>query len=361
MAGEIVQRPARGHHVDEPEQRRLELAIAGGKLHRARVQRAHRMPGARRKRGSDLAADAVDLALQRLALGSSRLGSSRRQRHRLHRGRRGVLDRVPADVVGAHLLVDGSAAAQAEQALRIEQIDDHGDVDDEADQLQRRESRRSARRSRAATAASWPRTSGTRPSAWCTRARPPRCPRAGHRRAAPHQLRAASPIAGRTACRARAGCRRGPSSAPDRRQPRAGCRRGSGSKCPAGSTRAPQISRRRFRAATAPRSETPGRSRSTAGRRGLAGPCRATARRSHRGRGDADDPASLAAGAQPSCRSEGTGAIAPGRRPWRSGRPAGGSQRRRRRPGGGPSSRRRSAPSRSDVAFAEAGARRAGA
>ena len=90
---EVVERAARRHHVDEPEQRRAQLAVAGGELHRAGVERAHRVAGAGRERGRQLAADPPDLALERLALGRASArsaghvpGPSRVEwRHRLER------------------------------------------------------------------------------------------------------------------------------------------------------------------------------------------------------------------------------------------------------------------------------------
>ena len=45
MAGEVVERPAGRGDVDEPEQRGPQLAIAGGELHGAGVERAQRLAG----------------------------------------------------------------------------------------------------------------------------------------------------------------------------------------------------------------------------------------------------------------------------------------------------------------------------
>ena len=65
MAGEVVERAAGGDDVDEPEQRRPQLLIAGGELHRPRVQGAQRLAGARRERGGQGLADAAQLVAHR--------------------------------------------------------------------------------------------------------------------------------------------------------------------------------------------------------------------------------------------------------------------------------------------------------
>ena len=53
---EVVERPARRHHVDEPEQRRLELRVLRRQLHRLVVRRLQRAPHPRRqRRGEPLA------------------------------------------------------------------------------------------------------------------------------------------------------------------------------------------------------------------------------------------------------------------------------------------------------------------
>src|SRR5947209_2886699 len=57
---------------------------------------------------------------------------------RFGKGRRRALDRVPAHVVGARLLVGSAAPTQAEQALGEQQPDRDGQVDQEADDLERR-------------------------------------------------------------------------------------------------------------------------------------------------------------------------------------------------------------------------------
>ena len=65
MAREVVERAARRHHVDEPEQRSPQLLVARGELHRPGVERPHRMARDRGKCGRELAADAPDLVLER--------------------------------------------------------------------------------------------------------------------------------------------------------------------------------------------------------------------------------------------------------------------------------------------------------
>ena len=52
---------------------------------------------------------------------------------------RGALERLPADVVLADLLVGARSAAQAEQPLGVEQVGHDRDVDDEGEDLQRRQ------------------------------------------------------------------------------------------------------------------------------------------------------------------------------------------------------------------------------
>ena len=64
VAGEVVERPARGRHVDEPEERRAQLGVARGQLHRALVDGLERVPRARGKRVRELAPDALDIRFQ---------------------------------------------------------------------------------------------------------------------------------------------------------------------------------------------------------------------------------------------------------------------------------------------------------
>ena len=68
VARQVVQRMTRRRHVDEPEQRRLELPVRRGQLHRARVDRAQRVARRRRKRCGDLAADGLGGRLELLAI-----------------------------------------------------------------------------------------------------------------------------------------------------------------------------------------------------------------------------------------------------------------------------------------------------
>ncbi len=72
MAREIVERAARRNDVDEPEQRRPQLAVAGGELHRPGIERSERMPRAGRERRGEIAADLPDLILERVGLGRHR-------------------------------------------------------------------------------------------------------------------------------------------------------------------------------------------------------------------------------------------------------------------------------------------------
>ena len=70
MAREVVHRAARRHHVDEAKERRTDLEVGGGELHRARIERLHRVPRRRRERIGELGSDAVDLRLDLLTRGA---------------------------------------------------------------------------------------------------------------------------------------------------------------------------------------------------------------------------------------------------------------------------------------------------
>ena len=63
VAGEIVQRAARRHHVDEAKQRRPQLAVAGGHLHGARVEGLERLARGGRERRRERLADLAQLGL----------------------------------------------------------------------------------------------------------------------------------------------------------------------------------------------------------------------------------------------------------------------------------------------------------
>ena len=65
VTGEILQRAAGRHDVDEPKQRRAKLGVSRGELHRLLVQRLDRMASRRRERVRELATDALDLPLER--------------------------------------------------------------------------------------------------------------------------------------------------------------------------------------------------------------------------------------------------------------------------------------------------------
>ena len=64
VARHVVERPARRDHVDEPKQRRSELAVARRQVHRPGVERAHRVPGRRWDRTGQLGAHSADLVLE---------------------------------------------------------------------------------------------------------------------------------------------------------------------------------------------------------------------------------------------------------------------------------------------------------
>ena len=68
VTGEVVERAARRHHVDEAEQRRAQLGVARGELHRLVVQRLDRVAGGGRERIGELATDALDFALRATAV-----------------------------------------------------------------------------------------------------------------------------------------------------------------------------------------------------------------------------------------------------------------------------------------------------
>jgi len=63
VAREVVERPARGRHVDEAEQRRAQLRVLRGQLHRLRVEGTDRVARARREARRQLTADLVQIAL----------------------------------------------------------------------------------------------------------------------------------------------------------------------------------------------------------------------------------------------------------------------------------------------------------
>jgi hypothetical protein len=67
VPGEIVKRAASGRHVHEPEQRRAQLGVLARQLHRLRVERAHRVPRARREARRELASNLPKVALVRSA------------------------------------------------------------------------------------------------------------------------------------------------------------------------------------------------------------------------------------------------------------------------------------------------------
>ena len=83
VPGEIVERPAGGRDVDEPEQRGLQLLVGRREIHRPLVERSERMPGARRERGREVRADLVDRALERLAIGGGEFGVGHRAQDRM--------------------------------------------------------------------------------------------------------------------------------------------------------------------------------------------------------------------------------------------------------------------------------------
>jgi hypothetical protein len=68
VAGEVVERPARGDDVDEPEERGLEVGVGGREVHRLGVERLERVPRRGRHRGRQRLADAEQLALECLLL-----------------------------------------------------------------------------------------------------------------------------------------------------------------------------------------------------------------------------------------------------------------------------------------------------
>jgi hypothetical protein len=65
VAREIVERAAGGHHVDEAEQRGLQLGVLRGELHGLLVGGLERIPRRRWECGPEPLADGVQLALQR--------------------------------------------------------------------------------------------------------------------------------------------------------------------------------------------------------------------------------------------------------------------------------------------------------
>ena len=140
MPREVVERAAGRDDVDEPEQRRAQLPVARGQLHRPGVERPHGMAGgwtgtprpARRRSGW------ISL-LERLSARRWLTPRCRRSGGRIAASG-GVARSIASqlDVAGPLGLVDGAAAAQAEQPLGVQQVDDDREVDDEADDLQRR-------------------------------------------------------------------------------------------------------------------------------------------------------------------------------------------------------------------------------
>ena len=65
MRREVVERAARGHDVDEAEERRAQLVVAGRQPHRLAVERLHRVAGRGREGGCEAAPDRLDLPLDR--------------------------------------------------------------------------------------------------------------------------------------------------------------------------------------------------------------------------------------------------------------------------------------------------------
>jgi hypothetical protein len=61
VAGEIVEGSARGHDVDEPEERRAQLGVAGREVQARVVERLQRVAGVGGKRLGELEADAPNL------------------------------------------------------------------------------------------------------------------------------------------------------------------------------------------------------------------------------------------------------------------------------------------------------------
>ena len=77
VAREVVERPARGRHVHEPEERRAQVGVLGRALERPGVERAQRMPRPGGKGGSERGPDLAQLGLDRRLvrkLGGGHLG-----------------------------------------------------------------------------------------------------------------------------------------------------------------------------------------------------------------------------------------------------------------------------------------------
>ena len=64
VARDVVEGPARRDHVDEPEQRGAELAIARREIHRPGIERPYRVARARGEGGGELLSDPLDLGLE---------------------------------------------------------------------------------------------------------------------------------------------------------------------------------------------------------------------------------------------------------------------------------------------------------
>ena len=145
MAGQVIERPARGHHVDEPEQRRAQLAVAGRELHRAASSartdggRSRETPAAssvpiRRMLPLDRVVGGTADCRGRLPPGLDRVSGRGRD------GARGVARSIASQPIRAHARPSSTApaAAEPEQALGVEELDRDREVDQEADHLQRR-------------------------------------------------------------------------------------------------------------------------------------------------------------------------------------------------------------------------------
>ena len=121
MAREVVERAARRDDVDEPEQRRAQLAVARGELHRPRVERPHRMARGGRERGGQLGADPLDLGSSASPVAAH--GAAAPFGTAMLAG--GVARSIASQLMSRArtLLVGPAAAAQAEQPLGVQQVD----------------------------------------------------------------------------------------------------------------------------------------------------------------------------------------------------------------------------------------------
>ncbi len=68
VGGEVVERAAGGHDVDEAKERRAQLGVLGGELHRAVVERLERVAAMGWERPGQRAPRALDLALERVGV-----------------------------------------------------------------------------------------------------------------------------------------------------------------------------------------------------------------------------------------------------------------------------------------------------